>query len=205
MRGRSQCTTYVYEALYRGAAPGAACRRARRSGTGRRRRHRAAWRPLRAAGRAHAAAPSHSALRNRDTRPGRRTGSVGVGLDARGVAAAWSPPRPVILLDTNALIWVEQGRGRVRSLVRSHRRLYVSPANLLELQFLIEAGRIRLRRGNVSELAEDERWTLDDPPAASWFAATLDLDWTRDPFDRLLVAHARLRGWRLATSDTVLL
>jgi len=111
----------------------------------------------------------------------------------------------VILLDTNALIWVEQGRGRVRSLVRSHRRLYVSPANLLELQFLIEAGRIRLRRGNVSELAEDERWTLDDPPAASRFAATLDLGWTRDPFDRLLVAHARLRGWRLATSDTVLL
>ena len=111
----------------------------------------------------------------------------------------------MILLDTNALIWVEQGRGRVRSLVRSHRRLYVSPANLLELQFLIEAGRIRLRRGNVSELAEDERWTLDDPPAASWFAATLDLGWTRDPFDRLLVAHARLRGWRLATSDTVLL
>src|SRR5438477_417235 len=115
MRGRSQCTTYVYEALYRGAAPGAACRRARRSGTGRRRRHRAAWRPLRAAGRARAAAPS------------------------------------------------------------------------------------------VSALAEDKRWTLDDPPAASWFAATLDLGWTRDPFDRLLVAHARLRGWRLATSDTVLL
>jgi len=31
------------------------------------------------------------------------------------------------------------------------------------------------------------------------------LSWTRDPFDRLLVAHARLRGWRLATADTTLL
>ena len=28
---------------------------------------------------------------------------------------------------------------------------------------------------------------------------------TRDPFERLLVAHARLRGWRLATSDGPLL
>jgi PIN domain nuclease of toxin-antitoxin system len=27
---------------------------------------------------------------------------------------------------------------------------------------------------------------------------------TRDPFDRLLVAHARLRGWRLATADNQL-
>jgi PIN domain nuclease of toxin-antitoxin system len=31
------------------------------------------------------------------------------------------------------------------------------------------------------------------------------LSWTRDPFDRLLAAHARLRGWKLATADTLLL
>jgi PIN domain nuclease of toxin-antitoxin system len=111
----------------------------------------------------------------------------------------------VILLDTNALIWLDQGHPRVRSLARGTRRLYISPANLLELQFLLEAGRIRLRGATVAEIAENERWTLDDPPAASWFTRALDLGWTRDPFDRLLVAHARLRGWRLATGDTVLL
>ncbi len=33
----------------------------------------------------------------------------------------------------------------------------------------------------------------------------IDLSWTRDPFDRLLVAHARLRGWRFATADAALL
>jgi PIN domain nuclease of toxin-antitoxin system len=46
---------------------------------------------------------------------------------------------------------------------------------------------------------------LDDPPATPWFEAALDLGWTRDPFDRLLVAHARLRRWRLATADDRLL
>jgi len=38
-----------------------------------------------------------------------------------------------------------------------------------------------------------------------WFDTALGLGWTRDPFDRLLVAHAQLRGWRLATGDTALL
>jgi PIN domain nuclease of toxin-antitoxin system len=37
------------------------------------------------------------------------------------------------------------------------------------------------------------------------FDAAVDLSWTRDPFDRLIVAHARLRGWRLATGDRVIL
>ena len=78
-------------------------------------------------------------------------------------------------------------------------------ALLLELQFLIEAGRIRLREGTLEHLAEDDRWLLDDPPAAAWFRRAIDLSWTRDPFDRLLVAHARYRGWRLATADTTLL
>jgi PIN domain nuclease of toxin-antitoxin system len=128
-----------------------------------------------------------------------------VGLDEEGRPVDRAAPAFVILLDTNALIWLDQNRPRVRALARGPRRLYISPANLLELQFLVEAGRIRLRAAGVSAIAEDSRWVLDDPPAAAWFAKAIDLSWTRDPFDRLLVAHARLRGWRLATGDTVLL
>ncbi|PYR38552.1 MAG: hypothetical protein DMF90_02865 [Acidobacteria bacterium] len=45
----------------------------------------------------------------------------------------------------------------------------------------------------------------DDPPSGAWFETALDLGWTQDPFDRLLVAHARLRGWRLATGDARLI
>jgi len=70
------------------------------------------------------------------------------------------------------------------------------------VQFLVESGRVRLRtRATVSDLADDDRLLLDDPPAAAWFARALEIGWTRDPFDRLLVAHATLRGWRLATGD----
>ena len=111
----------------------------------------------------------------------------------------------MILLDTNALIWVEQGHRRVQFLVRAGHTLYISPATLLELQFLSEANRIRLPKGSLDPIVHDDRWVLDDPPASYWFEGAVPLSWTRDPFDRLLAAHARLRNWRLATADAHLL
>jgi PIN domain nuclease of toxin-antitoxin system len=111
----------------------------------------------------------------------------------------------VILLDTNALIWIDAGRPRARSLRAGRDRLYVSPASLLELQYLQEAGKVRLRDGSVQWVAEDDRWLVDEPPAASWFLRAVEVSWTRDPFDRLLVAHAQLRRWRLATADAAVL
>ena len=40
-----------------------------------------------------------------------------------------------------------------------------------------------------------------EPPATDWFTRSLDLSWTHDPFDRLIIAHALVRRWRLATAD----
>lgn len=114
-----------------------------------------------------------------------------------------SAEKAVILLDTHAAIWLHDHRPRAAPLVRSGRPLYVSPATLLEMQVLTESGRLRLRSGSTPrEIIADHRWAQDDPPSVDWFDAALDVGWTRDVFDRLLVAHARLRRWRLATSDT---
>lgn len=111
----------------------------------------------------------------------------------------------MILLDTHAAIWLARGDRRARPLERLP-RLYLSPASVLELQFLIEIGRIRLTAGtSVADVAAHERWTVDEPPAARWFAAACDLPWTRDPFDRLIAAHAAVRRWKVATADEHLL
>ena len=110
----------------------------------------------------------------------------------------------MILLDTNALIWVYTGHARGRTLARAS-SLYISPVSLLELAFLEEAKRIRLAPGARDVLSQDSRWTIDNPMSVDLFDAAVDLSWTRDPFDRLIVAHARLRGWRLATGDRVIL
>ena len=65
-----------------------------------------------------------------------------------GRIALRAPQAPaLILLDTNAVLWLHQGHRRARQLEREPGRLYMSPASLLELQFLVEAGRLRLRTG----------------------------------------------------------
>lgn len=107
----------------------------------------------------------------------------------------------MILLDTNALLWLDQNHRRARLLLKETSPLAVSPATLLELHFLVDAGRIRLRSGTVRALLDDERWAIDEPPSLDWFARAAEESWTRDPFDRLIVGHARLRRWRLATGD----
>jgi PIN domain nuclease of toxin-antitoxin system len=111
----------------------------------------------------------------------------------------------VILLDTNAAIWIDRGHRRTRALLRGGAPLHLSPATILELQFLIEAGRIRLTSGSVRSFVEDTRWIVDEPAAASWFVRATELTWTRDPFDRLIAAHAQLRRWRVATADEAMI
>jgi PIN domain nuclease of toxin-antitoxin system len=127
-----------------------------------------------------------------------------VGLDRAGASVPCAA-RAVILLDTNAVIWLAQDHKRTRLLSRFP-RIYVSPATVLELQFLVEAGRVRPAPGlSAVAIGDDPRWLLDDPPAVRWFSTAAEVGWTRDPFDRLLVAHALMRGWRLATGDTAVL
>jgi PIN domain nuclease of toxin-antitoxin system len=109
----------------------------------------------------------------------------------------------LILLDTNALIWLLAGNKRIRKLPKGA-RLYVSPVNLLELRFLDEIGRIRFKT-TPDAVEDDDRFVVDDPSSASLFKAAARLGWTRDPFDRLIVGHAQLRGWRLATSDSMII
>lgn len=112
----------------------------------------------------------------------------------------------MILLDTNALLWLLVDHPRAAPLRKPRRRLYLSPVTLLELRFLQEVGRLAELPGrSISELGRDPRWLLDDPSSEQLFAAAAGLAWTRDPFDRLIAAHARCRRWPLATGDRRLL
>jgi len=120
-----------------------------------------------------------------------------------GRSAAVPGAAAVILLDTNAVIWMDQKHPRIRKLARAP-RLLVSPATVLELQLLEEIGRLRLHSG-VRGIVEAESWEIDEPPVIDWFERAAEESWTRDPFDRLIVAHARLRRHRLATGDRAIL
>ena len=112
----------------------------------------------------------------------------------------------MILLDTNALLWFWTNHRRAAPLGVHVASLMTSPICLLELQFLVEVGRIAAPRGvTAAILSADPRIAVDDVGSLALAEHALPLSWTRDPFDRLIVAHARARRWRLATGDRLLL
>jgi PIN domain nuclease of toxin-antitoxin system len=77
---------------------------------------------------------------------------------------------------------------------------------LLEFQFLYEIGRTLLPAKDIQCKLESELGVrvcdLDFPTIV---AAAVDEQWTRDPFDRVIVSHARVSGLAyLVTSDELI-
>jgi PIN domain nuclease of toxin-antitoxin system len=112
----------------------------------------------------------------------------------------------VIHLDTHVVVWLYAGDLR-RFSPAARRRLdredlRISPMVALEVQYLHEVGRILENAGVVlSDLARKLGLAQAEGDFSAVAAAALGLDWTRDPFDRLIVAHAALYGATLLTKD----
>ena len=109
-----------------------------------------------------------------------------------------------VLLDTHVLLWViarSRRQEEVSSLRKGH-AWALSPVSLLEIKFLSEIGRIEADfPGLLSQLRQDDRFRIDDIGLEDLCNAACDLSWTRDPFDRFLVAHSMIRSLPLGTVD----
>lgn len=112
----------------------------------------------------------------------------------------------VTRLDTHVVAWLYAGE--VDRLSGTARRaidadvLVISPLVRLELTFLHEIGRLRVAGGPiVDDLAGRIGVTVSDVPLVDAFAAAETLGWTRDPFDRMIVADAIAAGTPLLTRD----
>jgi PIN domain nuclease of toxin-antitoxin system len=109
-----------------------------------------------------------------------------------------------LLLDTHFLIWLVLGAKRVDGFpwIERYRPWGVSPVSFLEIQFLAEIGRLSVRNPEFTNaVMEDPRFSVDDIPVLTLVRHALRLDWTRDPFDRLLAAHSTARRLALCTTD----
>lgn len=110
------------------------------------------------------------------------------------------------ILDTHAAIFLWEGRVEVfgaasREVLETH-ELFISPITRLELAYLREIGRITVEPDQIlGGLEADARVALTVDDVAAVVARALDLTWTRDPFDRLIVATARLHKAKLVTRD----
>lgn len=112
-------------------------------------------------------------------------------------------------LDTHAAIWLYVG-DTARFPVAARRRiesepLEISPMVGLELTVLHEIGRIAGPAEVVlPALADDFGVSVSLTPFAAVVRAATALTWTRDPFDRLICAHAIADDALLLTRDRLI-
>jgi PIN domain nuclease of toxin-antitoxin system len=115
----------------------------------------------------------------------------------------------MIYLDTHVLVMLFQD---VRLIGKQSRRalqrdvaILISPIVTLELQFLYEIGRIRYTPKTILHAMEKELGVqLCARGFADVIAAAQEMTWTRDPFDRIIVAQASLQGNKLVTKDATI-
>ena len=112
----------------------------------------------------------------------------------------------IAYLDTHAFVRLALGRsrliGREATRLIEKAELLISPMVLLELENLHEIGRLTVRARDLLTKAEHELGLkLCDLPFAATANAAIDETWTRDVFDRIIVANARANGLALLISD----
>ncbi len=109
-------------------------------------------------------------------------------------------------LDTHVVVWLfasslSEIPPRVRRRIESD-SLACSPMVALEIDFLREIGRVHESgRAMTDDLVRRIGLSVVETPLAAIVAAATPLSWTRDPFDRLIVASAALDGSPLLTRD----
>jgi PIN domain nuclease of toxin-antitoxin system len=112
----------------------------------------------------------------------------------------------MIRLDTHIVVWLYTGdldklSRPARALIEAE-QLVISPIVQLELTYLHEVGRLMLGGADiVADLRERIGLRLSDLPLTSIVPAAAALNWTRDPFDRLIVADALAANEQLLTKD----
>lgn len=105
----------------------------------------------------------------------------------------------IAYLDTHVVVWLAQGdRARIapkaqRLLERAD--LLISPMVLVELEYLYEVHRVTLpARAILLKVGHEAGVRVCDLASPRVADVVLDEKWTRDPFDRTIVAQAKANG-----------
>jgi PIN domain nuclease of toxin-antitoxin system len=115
----------------------------------------------------------------------------------------------IAYLDTHVAVWLHAGlverlSAQAKKLIEAN-DLLISPMVLLEFQYLYDRKRIGVSPVSLySDLTSDFGVVLCNFPFPAIVMEALTTTWTFDPFDRIIVAHAKAnREAQLITADTV--
>ena len=116
----------------------------------------------------------------------------------------------LIYLDTHVVVWLYAGlvnrfSDDIQTLLNEH-DLLISPIVRLELQCLYEIKRVSVEAERmITDLSQRIGLTICPKPFDAVVMCAAKLAWTRNPFDRILVAHASLSNSVLVSKDQTIL
>ena len=112
----------------------------------------------------------------------------------------------MIYLDTHVVIWlygdtVNKLSPLAENLIREN-DIYISPMIRLELQYLYEIGRLGASPTQIIEyLTNQANLQICQKDFGSIIQQAMQITWTRDVFDRLIVANAMVNDNILLSKD----
>lgn len=112
----------------------------------------------------------------------------------------------IAFLDTHIVIWLydaltDRFTKKAIKIINSS-DLYISPLVYLEIEYLYEIKKIKVAPSPViASLSHSINLKTLDSPLQKIIDIAVTLNWTRDPFDRLLVAQAYLNDAYFISKD----
>lgn len=112
-------------------------------------------------------------------------------------------------LDTHAVVWLYNNDlakfpEKTLALIESH-DLLISPMVILELEYLYEIKRLNETAVTITDTLQQEiNLTCCPVHFSQVIANALNQKWTRDPFDRMIVAQAGINQAPLISKDEII-
>jgi len=109
-------------------------------------------------------------------------------------------------LDTHIAIWLYEKRldllsEKAKQYIEKN-DLFISPVVKLEIEYLFEIEKIKDNSDTIySFLERNIDLKIEKSSFLEIIKISLDEKWTRDPFDRIIVAHAKLKDCTLISKD----
>lgn len=112
----------------------------------------------------------------------------------------------MIFLDTHTVVWLYSGQldlfnPKVLKLINSE-QVCISHIVKLEIQYLFEIKRVKYEPGLIIDTLIDEIGLMySDNNFESIVRQAIHLSFTRDPFDRIIIADASINNSKLISKD----
>ena len=116
----------------------------------------------------------------------------------------------MIYLDTHIVVWLFAGlENKFTQIIKdllNKKDITISPIVRLELQYLHEIQRVSEDANSIiTDLSSRLGLSVCDKEFNAVINKALEIPWTRDPFDRVIVANASLDSSILVSKDPIIL